>query len=81
MPDIDLVGLLRADPQGATIGLQFIVTADGHPRNFAVVQPVGFGFDEQLTKTAADWEFKPAVDPDNRPVPVIYPFLFAFTFK
>lgn len=37
-------------------------------------QPVGYGFDEQCVKAAADWEFKPAVDVDNRPVPVKYDY-------
>lgn len=81
VPDIDLRELLKAHPQGATILLRFIVTADGHTRNIEVVQPVGFGFDEQLTKAAANWELSPAVDPDGKPVSVIYPFRFAFNFR
>lgn len=81
VPDIDLQGMLRAHPQGATVWLQFVVTAEGRVRNITVVQPVGYGFDEQYMKAVADWEFKPAVDADNRPVSVIYPFHISFNFK
>jgi len=66
VPDIDLQGMLRAHPQGATVWLRFVVTAEGHIRNITVVQPVGYGFDEQYMKAVADWEFRPAVDPDSQ---------------
>ena len=81
VPDIDLMGLLRAYPRGAAISLQFIVTPDGHTRNITVVTPIGFGFDEQLTKAAADWELKPAIGPDGKAVSVLFPFQFMFNFK
>jgi len=61
--------------------LQFVVTAEGHTRNITVVQPVGYGFDEQYMKMVENWEFKPAVDADNKPVSVNYPFHFDFNFK
>jgi hypothetical protein len=81
VPDIDLRGMLRAHPQGATVWLQFVVTVEGHTQNISVTQPVGYGFDEQYMKAAADWESKPAVDADNRPVAVIYPFRISFKYK
>lgn len=81
VPDIDLIGLLRAYPRGTAISLQFIVTPDGHTRNITVITPIGFGFDEQLTRAAADWELKPAIGPDGKPVSVIFPFQFMFNFK
>jgi hypothetical protein len=81
VPDIDLQGMLRAHPQGATVWLQFIVTPDGHTQNITVVQPIGYGFDEQYVKSAKDWELIPAVDADNKPVPVTYDFHIAFNFK
>jgi hypothetical protein len=81
VPDIDLMGLLRAYPRGAAISLQFIVTPDGHTRNITVLTRIGFGFDEQLTKAAADWELKPAVGPDGKAVSVLFPFQFMFNFK
>lgn len=81
VPDVDLQGMLRAHPQGGTVWLQFVVTTEGHSRNITVVQPVGYGYDDQYLKAVADWEFKPAVDADNRPVSVIYPFRITFNYK
>jgi hypothetical protein len=80
-PDIDLQGMLRAHPRGTTVGLRFVVSADGHTRNIVVTEPVGYGFDEQYVKAVEGWELKPAVDPDNRPVSAIYDFHLFFNFK
>lgn len=81
VPDVDLQGMLRAHPQGATVLLQFVVTSAGHTREITVLRPIGFGFDEQFAKAAEDWEFTPAVDTDHKPVPVTYVFQYAFNFK
>lgn len=81
VPDIDLKGMLSAHPRGETVLLRFVVTEEGHTRNITVVQPVGFGFDEQYVKAAKNWEFKPAVDADNRPVAVKYDFQLSFNFR
>jgi len=81
VPDIDLKGMLSAHPQGATVWLNFVVTEDGHTRNVSAPQPVGFGFDEQYVKAAKDWELKPAVNADNKPVPVNYVYHVSFNFK
>ena len=81
VPDIDLQGMLRAHPQGATVGLRFVVTPDGHTQHITVTQPVGFGFDEQYVKAAQGWELTPAVDADGRTVPVLYDFHVSFNFK
>jgi len=81
VPDIDIQGMLRAHTQGATVWLNFVVTEDGHTWNITVPQPVGFGFDEQYVKAAKDWEFRPAVNADNKPVPVNYVYRLSFNFK
>jgi TonB family protein len=81
VPDVDLQGMIRAHPQGATVRLQFVVTEDGHTQNIAVLDPVGFGFDEQFAKAALDWQFKPATNVDNKPVAVTYTFQTSFKFK
>ncbi|HEV3253412.1 MAG TPA: TonB family protein [Candidatus Acidoferrales bacterium] len=75
-PDVDLPGMLRAHPHGATVWLRFVVTAEGHATHISVVDQVGYGFDEQYVKAAESWEFQPAVDADNKPVPVVYDFHF-----
>ena len=81
VPDVDLQGMLRAHPLGGTVWLRFVVTPEGHTQSIAVIQPVGYGFDEQYVKAAKDWELKPAVDADNKPVPVLYDFQLSFNFK
>ncbi len=81
VPDVDIQGMLLAHPKGATVRLQFIVTKEGRTRNITVVQPVGYGFDQQYVKMVENWEFKPAVDADKQPVAASYPFHFDFKFK
>jgi hypothetical protein len=80
-PDVDLMGLIHAYPKGAAISLRFIVTPDGQTRNITVVAPIGFGFDAVVASAAADWQFKPAMGPDRKAVPVLFPFQFMFNFK
>jgi tetratricopeptide (TPR) repeat protein len=80
-PDVDVQGMLRAHPQGATIWLKFVVTPEGSTRDISVLRPVGFGFDEQYTKAAADWQFTPAVDVDGKSVPATYVYHLSFNFK
>jgi hypothetical protein len=81
VPDIDLIGFLRDKRGVATLQLRFIVTAAGRTTAITVSQPLGYGFDEQYLKAAKDFEFTPAVDADNKPVPV-HTFLdFSITMK
>jgi TonB family protein len=61
--------------------LRFVVTPEGHTKDITVVQPIGYGYDEQYMKMAESWEFKPAVDADNRPVSVLSPFTITFNYK
>lgn len=81
VPDLDLIGLLRAYRMGTTISLRFIITPDGRTRNITVLTPIGFGFDEQLAKAAADWEFKPAIGPDGKPVSARFPYQYILKVK
>jgi hypothetical protein len=81
IPDVDIQGMLRAHPQGATVWLNFVVTENGHTRNITAPQPIGFGFDEQYAKAAKDWEFEPAVNADNKPVPVNFVYRISFNFN
>ena len=81
VPDIDLQGMLSAHPNGGTVVLRFIVTPEGHTKDITVIQPIGYGYDEQYMKMAESWEFKPAVDADNKPVSVLFPFTITFNYK
>jgi TonB family protein len=81
VPDIDLQGLLREKPHGGTIVLRFVVTADGRATQITVAHPIGYGLDEQYVKAAKEWEFKPAVDPDDKPVSALWQMTFYINFK
>jgi hypothetical protein len=70
VPDIDLQSFLREKRGAGTIVLQLVVTAEGRVVQVTVAQPIGYGVDEQYIKAAKDFEFKPAVDADNKPVAV-----------
>jgi len=69
-PDVDIPGLLRDKPQGVHVTLRFVVTPEGHVKQIAVSQPIGHGVDEQYAQAILDWEFRPAVDANRKPVPV-----------
>jgi TonB family protein len=81
VPDIDLQGLLREKRGGWTIALRFVVTEDGYATQITVTQPVGYGVDEQFVKAVKDWQFKPAVDADKRPVSALWYMAFSNNFK
>ena len=42
---------------------------DGHTQDIHVSQPLGYGLDEQATKTLRNWTFEPGTK-DDQPVPV-----------
>lgn len=73
VPEIDLQGFLREKRGVGTIVMELIVTAEGRVAKVTVAQPMGYGIDEQYVKAAKDFEFKPAIDADNKPVSVHTP--------
>jgi TonB family protein len=81
VPDIDLQGLLRDKRNGGSIMLRFVVAVDGHATFVTVAQPIGYGVDDKYLDAAKAWEFKPAVDADNKPVPALWELTFYFNFK
>jgi outer membrane biosynthesis protein TonB len=58
-----------------------VVTEDGYATQITVTQPVGYGVDEQFVKAVKDWQFKPAVDADKRPVSALWYMAFSNNFK
>ena len=70
VPDVDVPGLVRDKRGGGDVVLSFVLTAEGSVSNLTVSKPVGYGVDEQYLKAAADWQFTPATDPNDKPVPV-----------
>jgi hypothetical protein len=81
VPDIDLQGLLREKRHGGTLMLRFVVNAEGRATQITVGQPIGFGVDEQYIKALPESQFNPAVDADNRPVPVRFHMTFAVNLQ
>jgi TonB family protein len=69
-PGIDIQGLAREKRNGGNVTLDFVVTAEGRVSQVTVAHPIGFGIEEQYGKTMKDWEYKPALDADDKPVPV-----------
>ena len=74
-PDIDLTELLRGRYSGKFLFATFVVTPEGRTTQINLVEPLGYGLDVQYVNAVKDWEFEPALDPDDKPVPVhmIYP--------
>jgi hypothetical protein len=70
VPDIDLQKFLSEKRGAGTIVLQLVVSAEGRVAQVTVAQPIGYGIDELYVKAAKDFEFKPAIDVDNKPVSV-----------
>jgi len=54
--------------QGMT-KVQIIVGTDGRPRDAQIMNPLGFGLDEEAVKTISTWKFEPATK-DKTPVAV-----------
>ena len=80
-PDVDVPGLVRDKQNVGDIVLQFVVNAKGSVTQVAVPHPFGYGVDERCAKAALDWEFTPAVDANDEPVPVLMFMRVHFNFK
>jgi len=59
----------KAKHQG-TVTLRLIVTAEGRAANISVVKGLGLGLDEKALEAVQIWQFKPALGPNGKPVPV-----------
>jgi TonB family protein len=81
VPDVDVPGLVRDKRNGGEVVLQLVVTADGSVTQVDIPHPLGYGVDEQYKKAASGWEFTPAVDANNKPVPVHVSMSVRFNFK
>ena len=61
-----------------TITLSILVSADGHVVQAKVVGSVGDELDAQAIKAVENYRFRPALDPDGRPVTVLMPYGIMF---
>lgn len=80
VPDVDVPGLLRDKGAGGDVGLDLVITAEGRVSDPTISNHVGYGVDELYLKAAADWQFTPATDPNDKSVPVHMRFNVHFQF-
>lgn len=69
-PDPSYSDEARAAKVSGTVVLHFIVTEEGHATNIQVKRSLGHGLDEKAAEAVGNWRFKPAVGPEDKPVPV-----------
>jgi TonB family protein len=59
----------KAKHQGVVV-LQMIVTPEGRATNIRVVKGLGLGLDDKAIEAVRTWQFKAALGPGGKPVPV-----------
>ena len=69
-PDPSYSDLARSAKISGVVVLHLIVTADGHTSNIQVKRSLGYGLDEKAVEAVANWQFEPAIGPQDKPVPV-----------
>jgi TonB family protein len=69
-PDASYSEEARAAKVSGTVVLHFIVTEEGQATNIQVKRSLGHGLDEKAVEAVRNWRFKPAVGPEDKPVPV-----------
>ena len=60
----------RKTKHQGTVMLRLIITSEGRAANISVVKGLGLGLDEKAIQTVQGWQFKPALGPNGKPVPV-----------
>jgi TonB family protein len=69
-PDPSYSDEARAAKVSGIVVLHLIVTEEGHVTNIQVKRSLGHGLDEKAAEAVGSWRFKPAVGPEDKPVPV-----------
>ena len=68
---------LRAGAQG-TVVLSVVIGADGTAERIAVQRALPCGWDQQAIEVVKNWKFKPAMDPEGKPVAIVQPVELTF---
>jgi periplasmic protein TonB len=69
-PDPEYSDKARKKKKNGTVILETVVGTDGLTHDIHVLQPLGYGLDEQAVKALGQWKFEPATK-DGQPVPVL----------
>jgi TonB family protein len=69
-PDPSYSDQARSAKVSGMVVLHLIVTAEGYASNIQVKRSLGYGLDEKAVEAVGTWRFEPAVDPNDKPVPV-----------
>jgi TonB family protein len=69
-PDPSYSDRARSAKVSGIVVLHLIITAEGHAANIQVQRSLGYGLDEEAVKAVRNWQFRPAVGLDGKPVPV-----------
>jgi len=69
-PDPEYSDKARKKKKNGTVILETVVGTDGLTHNIHILQPLGYGLDEQAVKALGQWKFEPATR-DGQPVPVL----------
>jgi TonB family protein len=80
-PDASYSEQARAAKVSGTVVLHFIVTEEGQATNIQVKRSLGYGLDEKAAEAVRNWRFKPAVGPEDKPVPVWIDVEVSFRIK
>jgi TonB family protein len=69
-PDPSYSDQARSARVSGIVVLRLIVTAEGHASNIQVTRSLGYGLDENAIESVRNWQFKPVVGLEDKPVPV-----------
>jgi protein TonB len=69
-PDPAYSDQAQSSKVSGTVVLHLMVTAEGYATNIQVQRSLGYGLDEKAVEAVGNWRFKPAVGPEDKPVPV-----------
>jgi len=67
----------KAKWQG-TVVLQVVITTEGRATSIQVVKSPGLGLEEKAIEAVKNWQFKPALGPNGKPVATITPIEVTF---
>jgi TonB family protein len=65
----------------STVVLSIVVSTEGRTARIAIVKDPGFGLTDQAIEAASEWEFKPAMNKEGKPVPTKVPIEMTFRMR